>query len=83
MNRESFGKRVRFAAITGVLAIGGASSAYADIAGNIGIGTDYRFRGVSQTDRDPEVFGGFDFTAENGLYAGVWGSNVQIGRAHV
>lgn len=79
MTRETFGKAVRGAAMIGVVAVCGASSAYADIAGNIGIGTDYRFRGISQTDRDPQVFGGFDFTAENGLYAGVWGSNVQFG----
>ena len=70
---------VRAAAVVSVLAIGGVKSASADIAGNIALATDYRFRGISQTDRDPAVSGGFDFTAENGLYAGIWGSNISFG----
>lgn len=51
----------------------------ADIAGNVAITTDYRFRGISQTDRDPAVSGGFDVSAANGIYAGTWASNVQLG----
>lgn len=45
---------------------------------NLGANTDYVFRGVSQTDEDPSVFGGVDATL--GLaYAGVWLSNVDFG----
>ena len=76
---ESPGQVVRAAAVISVVAIGGITSASADIAGNIGLATDYRFRGISQTDRDPAVSGGFDFTAENGIYAGIWGSNISFG----
>ena len=79
MNFESIGQAIRVAALTSVVAIGGVTSASADIAGNIGLATDYRFRGISQTNNDPAVSGGFDFTAENGLYAGVWGSNISFG----
>jgi uncharacterized protein (TIGR02001 family) len=79
MKFASFGQAVRVAAITLAIAIGGVTSASADIAGNIALATDYRFRGISQTDRDPAVSGGFDFTAENGIYAGVWGSNIAFG----
>jgi len=44
---------------------------------NIGAATDYVFRGVSNTDENPQVFGGADLTA--GLfYAGVWVSNVDF-----
>jgi uncharacterized protein (TIGR02001 family) len=43
---------------------------------NVGAATDYVFRGVSNTDENPQVFGGADVTA--GLfYAGVWVSNVD------
>lgn len=79
MKFASLGQAIRVAAITSAVAIGGVTSASADIAGNIGLATDYRFRGISQTNNDPEVSGGFDFTAENGIYAGVWGSNISFG----
>ncbi len=61
-----------------------AGAAFADDAGalalsaNIGANTDYVFRGVSQTDEDPSVFGGVDATYGIG-YAGVWVSNVDFG----
>jgi uncharacterized protein (TIGR02001 family) len=43
---------------------------------NVGAATDYVFRGVSNTDESPQVFGGADVTA--GLfYAGVWATNVD------
>lgn len=45
---------------------------------NLGANTDYVFRGVSQTDGDPSVFGGADAAFGIG-YAGVWASNVDFG----
>ncbi len=79
MKFTSSGQLVPAAAVVAALALGGVTSASADIAGNIALATDYRFRGISQTDRDPAVSGGFDFTAENGIYAGIWGSNISFG----
>ena len=47
-----------------------------DVEFNFGAATDYVFRGVSNTDENPQIFGGIDATA--GLfYAGVWVSNVD------
>ena len=47
-----------------------------DVEFNLGAATDYVFRGVSNTDENPQIFGGVDATA--GLfYAGVWVSNVD------
>lgn len=43
---------------------------------NIGAATDYVFRGVSNTDENPQVFGGADATMGM-FYAGVWASNVD------
>lgn len=45
---------------------------------NVGVSSDYVFRGVSQTDEGPQVFGGVDLAMDNGLYAGVWASNVDF-----
>lgn len=69
---------MRRVALGSILVVACAGTATADIAGNIGIATDYRFRGISQTDRDPQVSGGFDFTSESGIYLGIWGSNVAF-----
>lgn len=45
--------------------------------GNVSLTTDYRFRGLSQTSKKPAIQGGFDYSHESGLYAGVWGSSVS------
>jgi uncharacterized protein (TIGR02001 family) len=47
------------------------------ITGNFGITSDYRFRGLQQTDGDPAFQGGFDIAHSSGLYIGTWGSNVS------
>jgi uncharacterized protein (TIGR02001 family) len=44
---------------------------------NIGVFSDYRFRGISQTRLDPAVQGGIDFTHKSGLYLGAWASNIK------
>jgi uncharacterized protein (TIGR02001 family) len=47
--------------------------------GNIGLVSDYRFRGISQTFKKPAIQGGFDFAHESGFYLGNWNSNVNEG----
>jgi uncharacterized protein (TIGR02001 family) len=47
------------------------------LTGNFGITSDYRFRGLQQTDGDPAFQGGFDLAHSSGLYVGTWGSNVS------
>jgi uncharacterized protein (TIGR02001 family) len=44
---------------------------------NVGATTDYRFRGISQTSKNPAIQGGIDFAHKNGLYLGAWASNVS------
>lgn len=46
---------------------------------NIGVYSDYRTRGVSQTQNDPAVQGSATLTHSSGLYAGAWSSNVDYG----
>jgi len=53
------------------------------ISGNIALVTDYYFRGISQTDNDGAVQGGFDWSHSSGFYVGVWGSNVDFGDTHL
>ncbi len=45
------------------------------VTGNIGITTDYIFRGISQTQHKPAISGGFDYAHSSGLYVGTWMSN--------
>jgi uncharacterized protein (TIGR02001 family) len=45
--------------------------------GNLGFVSDYRFRGISQTWKQPAIQGGFDYSHSSGLYAGTWASNVS------
>lgn len=68
----------------GVAAAVLASSAVAnagEFEANVALSTDYIFRGFSQTGNDPAISGGFDYSFENGFYAGVWASNVDFGPA--
>ena len=50
---------------------------YAAVSANVSFASDYIWRGMTQTD-GPAISGGFDFAAENGFYAGIWGSNVNF-----
>ncbi|HQR51486.1 MAG TPA: TorF family putative porin [Methylophilaceae bacterium] len=44
---------------------------------NVGLFSQYIFRGLTQTDRKPALQGGVDYTHASGLYAGAWGSNIS------
>ncbi len=46
------------------------------VSGSVALVSDYRFRGVSQSDKHMAVQGGLTVTHETGLYASVWGSNL-------
>ncbi len=46
------------------------------ISGAATLTSDYRFRGVSQSDEGMAVQGGLTVAHESGLYAGAWGSNL-------
>ncbi len=53
------------------------------ISANVALVTDYYFRGISQTDNDGAIQGGFDYSHDSGVYVGVWGSNVDFGDTHM
>ena len=68
-------------AAAATIAMGGAALAQDDAAPtvsfNVGAASDYVFRGVSQTDEDPQVYGGVD-VGYGMFYAGAWASNVDF-----
>src|SRR3954462_13099168 len=47
------------------------------LAFNVGAVTDYRYRGISQSRRDPAIQGGADFTHKSGFYVGTWASSIK------
>src|SRR3546814_11641049 len=49
------------------------------ITGSAAVVSDYRFRGVSQTGEEAAIQGSIGISHERGLYAGVWGSSVDLG----
>lgn len=53
-----------------------AASPPITVSGSATIASDYRFRGVSQSDGEMAVQGGITVSHESGAYAGLWGSNL-------
>lgn len=47
------------------------------ISGSVAIASDYRLRGVSQTDKEMAVQGGLTIAHESGFYIGTWASNLS------
>jgi uncharacterized protein (TIGR02001 family) len=46
------------------------------VSGSASITSDYRFRGVSQSDKEMAIQGGITISHESGFYVGTWGSNL-------
>jgi uncharacterized protein (TIGR02001 family) len=53
-----------------------AAPAYT-VSANVGLFSQYIFRGISYTQEKPAVQGGFDLAHASGAYLGVWGTNVS------
>ena len=47
------------------------------VAYNVGLYSQYIFRGLTQTDRGPALQGGVDLTHSSGFYLGAWASNIS------
>lgn len=48
-----------------------------EFTGNVGVVSDYTFRGISQNFRSPALQGGFDYAHDSGLFLGTWASNIS------
>ncbi|HVL55380.1 MAG TPA: TorF family putative porin, partial [Burkholderiaceae bacterium] len=47
------------------------------LTANVALVSDYRFRGISQSFRQPALQGGFDWAHPSGAYLGNWNSSVS------
>src|SRR5690349_20715606 len=71
-------KLIRGAALfVGLLGVAGATQA--GVTYTWTLASDYDFRGITQTARDPALQASIDYAHESGFYIGAWGSNVDFG----
>jgi uncharacterized protein (TIGR02001 family) len=52
------------------------------VSGSVALVTDYRFRGVSQTNGDAAVQGSINLNHSSGAYVGVWSSSISGGAVY-
>lgn len=50
---------------------------YFSLSANVALMSEYRFRGLSLSEKDPAIQGGFDISTKDGFYIGAWGSSIQ------
>ena len=54
-----------------------AEEAASPLSFNVGVASEYRYRGLSQSSFKPALQGGADYAAPSGYYVGVWGSTID------
>ena len=54
-----------------------AEEAASPLSFNVGLFSDYRYRGISQTRLKPAVQAGVDYAIPGGFYVGAWASNIK------
>lgn len=66
------------ACVSGTVGAQQAPTPAHNFTGNLGLFSQYIFRGLTQTNKDPAVQGGFDYShGPTGIYAGTWASNIS------
>ncbi len=70
--------------VLGLVALASAVPAFAQeadkavtVSGSVTLTSDYRYRGLSQTDKDFALQGSVTVSHESGVYVGLWGSSVD------
>jgi uncharacterized protein (TIGR02001 family) len=53
------------------------AAAAPEITYNVGVVSQYRYRGIAQTKGDAALQGGVDYANANGFYLGAWGSTIK------
>lgn len=69
--------RLAFATLTALL--WASSAAAMDVSGEVGVVSDYRYRGVSLSNRNPALQASMTIEHDSGLYATVWSSTLGHG----
>ncbi|MBC5782508.1 hypothetical protein H8N03_06100 [Ramlibacter sp. USB13] len=77
-------KKLELAILLSGLAASGALMAQTNapqpdytLSANVGVVSDYRYRGISQTRLKPALQGGADFAHKSGFYVGTWLSTIK------
>ena len=58
---------------------GDAAASPHTFSANVGLFSEYVFRGITNSNEGPAIQGGFDYAHESGFYLGVWASNIEFG----
>lgn len=74
-------KSIALAISTALLATSASTTALAGASANVGIASNYIWRGLTQTEDQAAVSGGLDYDFGNGFSVGTWASNVNFGTA--
>jgi uncharacterized protein (TIGR02001 family) len=75
---RNFSKNLIAASILGATVLG-STAAMAELSGNIGVTSNYLWRGVTQSADLSAISGGLDYANESGFYVGTWASNISGG----
>jgi uncharacterized protein (TIGR02001 family) len=54
-----------------------AAAPESSLSFNVGVTSDYRYRGISQSRLQPALQGGVDYADKSGFYVGAWGSSIK------
>lgn len=79
MTKRVFNKKHPLSLALGLsMALTSITGAQAEVSANVGMVSDYVFRGLSQSDEEFAIQGGFDWSHESGFYLGTWASSVDF-----
>jgi uncharacterized protein (TIGR02001 family) len=70
-------------ALTSIFLVISSYASATTISANVALSSDYIWRGITQTNGDMALSGGFDLEAGNGFYFGTWASNANVGAASI
>lgn len=74
-------KSLKVIALSAALVAAGLSApaSAADLTGNIGVTSNYVWRGLTQTGNISSISGGLDYSHKSGFYAGTWVADTNFG----
>ena len=62
--------------VTAVQAADPAPEPESTLSFNLGVVSEYRYRGIAQSAKNPALQGGFDYADKSGAYIGTWASSI-------
>jgi uncharacterized protein (TIGR02001 family) len=59
-----------------------SGAAFAEFTGNVGVTSNYIWRGITQSGDDSAISGGLDYAHDSGFYVGTWTSSIGGGNQY-